>query len=117
MGHAGLVSSVAFNPDSRTLASDSVDQTVRLWDIKTGQSLKIIPAHKARVSSVTFSPDGQILASSSVDETIKLWDVRTGECLTTLRLERPYERLNIRGVIGITEAQKATLKALGAVME
>ena len=43
------------------------------------------------------------------------WDVQTGECLKTLRIDRPYELMNITGVKGLTEAQKATLKALGAV--
>jgi hypothetical protein len=50
-----------------------------------------------------------------MDSTIKLWDVLTGECLKTLRSKRPYEGMNITGVAGLTEAEKATLKALGAV--
>jgi WD40 repeat protein len=65
--------------------------------------------------SVVFSSDGKILASSSQDETIKLWDVQTSECLKTLRPPRPYEGMNITGVTGLTEAQKATLKVLGAI--
>jgi WD40 repeat protein len=64
--------------------------------------------------SVAFSRDGETLASCSSDETIKLWDVKTGECLKTLT-DRPYEGMNITGVTGLTEAEKATLKALGAV--
>jgi WD40 repeat protein len=56
-----------------------------------------------------------MLATSSQDETIKLWDINTGDCLKTLRTQRPYEGMNITGVWGITEAQKVTLKALGAV--
>jgi WD40 repeat protein len=71
--------------------------------------------HTDRVLSVSFSPDGNILASSSDDGTIMFWDVQTGECLKTLRVDRPYELMNITGVKGLTEAQKAMLKALGAV--
>jgi hypothetical protein len=41
--------------------------------------------------------------------------VQTGECLRTLRSARPYERMNITGATGLTAAQVATLKALGAV--
>lgn len=64
---------------------------------------------------MAFSPDGKTLASGSGDENIKLWDVQSGACLKTLRSDRPYERMNITGVTGLTEAQKGALKALGAV--
>jgi WD40 repeat protein/DNA-binding SARP family transcriptional activator len=114
-GHTSLVQSVVFSPDGQTLASGSDDRTVRLWDIQTGQSLKTLSGHTNRILSVAFSPSGHILASSSADETIKLWDRQTGECLKTLRPDRPYERMNITGVTGLTEAQKATLRSLGAV--
>ena len=64
--------------------------------------------------SVTFSPQGDTLVSGSSDETIKLWNRETGICQQTWRLERFYEGMNITGVKGLTEAQKATLCALGA---
>jgi hypothetical protein len=56
-----------------------------------------------------------MLASGSADETIKLWNTRSGECLETLCIPGPYEGMNISGAIGITPAQRSTLKALGAV--
>jgi ATP/maltotriose-dependent transcriptional regulator MalT len=55
-----------------------------------------------------------MLASGGQDETIRLWDTGTGRCLSILRGERPYERLNISGVTGLTEAEKASMRALGA---
>ena len=48
---------------------------------------------------------------------IDLWGFDSGEKLHTLRRDRPYERLNITGIKGLTEAQKVTLHALGAVEE
>jgi hypothetical protein len=46
-----------------------------------------------------------------------LWDLHSGEHLQTLRRDRPYERLNITGIRGLSEAQKASLRALGAFEE
>jgi predicted NACHT family NTPase len=108
------VHSVAFSSDGTTLVSGSQDRTAKLWNIHTGECLKTLHGHTGMLLSVAFSRDGNILATGSIDETIKIWDVKTGECLKTLR-DRPYEGMNITGVTGITEAEKATLKALGAV--
>jgi WD40 repeat protein/serine/threonine protein kinase len=114
-GHTSEVLSVGWCPQSMTLASGSVDKTVKLWDVNTGQCLKTLQEHANEVYSVAFSPDGSTLVSCSQDETIKLWDVNTGECIKTLRADRLYEGMNITGATGLTEAQKATLKVLGAI--
>jgi WD40 repeat protein/DNA-binding SARP family transcriptional activator len=115
LGHMDWVWSIAFSPDGGILASGSADRTIRLWDVRTGQLLRILHGHTNWIRSVAFSTVGTILASGSIDETIKLWDTQTGECLKTLRPPGPYEGMNITGVTGLTEAQKAALKALGAI--
>ncbi|MBW4620729.1 MAG: WD40 repeat domain-containing protein [Cyanosarcina radialis HA8281-LM2] len=113
--HTNPVLSVVFNPtNSQILASGSFDRTVRLWDVRTGQCLSILQGHASGIWTVDFSPDGCWLASAGEDGTIMLWDVKTGECRKTLRAAKPYEGTNITGVTGLTAAQKATLKALGA---
>ncbi|MCC3427482.1 MAG: NACHT domain-containing protein [Microcoleus sp. PH2017_01_SCD_O_A] len=116
-GHTDWINSVAFSPDGQTLASGSNDRTVKLWDCHSGECLQTCQGHNDWIPSVAFSPDGKTLASGSGDGTIKLWDVKTGECLKTLIAERPYEGMNIAGVTGLTDAEKATIASLGAVCD
>ncbi|HBE31999.1 MAG TPA: hypothetical protein DD990_11885, partial [Cyanobacteria bacterium UBA11368] len=115
--HNKALLSVAFSADGKTLICSGFDSTVKLWDICTGECLKTLQGHTDGVRSVAITPDGKVLASGSFDETIKLWDIKTGKCVKTLTSDRPYEGMNIMGVMGLTEAEKATLKALGAVEE
>ena len=116
-GHSNWVSWVAFSPDRKTLASSSSDRTIKFWDCHSGECLQTWQGHTDWIYSVAYSPDGKILASGSADGTIKFWDIKTGECLKTLIGERPYEGMNITGVTGLTDAEKATLKGLGAVCD
>jgi WD40 repeat protein len=114
-GHTSRIWSVAFSPDGKKLASGSSDHTVKLWDLATGNCDRTLSGHGNLVWSVAFSFNGQILASGSQDETMKLWDVKTGNCIQSLRADRPYEQMNITGVRGLTNAQLASLKTLGAI--
>lgn len=116
-GHTNWVRSVTFSPDGNTLASSSDDQTIRFWEVSSGRCLHILRGHANRIRSITFSPDGQTLASADDDGMIKIWDTRTTKTLKTFSSERPYERMNITRVSGLTVAQKATLKLLGAIEE
>jgi len=84
-GHTSAVVSVVFSPDGKRFASGSVDRTIKLWDITTGQELKTFRGHTRAVNSVAFSPDGKTLASGSDDKTIKLWDITTGQELKTFK--------------------------------
>jgi WD40 repeat protein len=113
-GHTDWIRLLAFSPDGKILASASFDHTVRLWNVRDGKCLSILK-HPDKVCSVAFSSNSYLLASGGTDETIRFWNVETDECLQTLRPPRPYEGTNITGATGLTDAQKATLKALGAI--
>ena len=111
----GWPCSVTFSTDGKLLATASSDQTVKLWDVSSGHLLRSFPCHPGQPWPVALSADQRLLISGMDDGTIMLWERQTGKCLMTLRGERPYERMNITNVTGVTEAQKASLKILGAI--
>lgn len=83
-GHSDYVNSVAISPDGQTIASGSRDNTIKLWNLKTGKLIRTLIGHSGYVNSVAISPDGQTIASGSVDRTIKLWSLKTGDLIRTL---------------------------------
>jgi WD40 repeat protein len=82
--HNRAVACVAFSPNSKVLASGSLDQTIKLWDVATGKELRTLTGHTERVPALAFSPDSKTLVSGSRGDTLKVWDVATGKELRTL---------------------------------
>jgi WD40 repeat protein len=88
-GHQDWVWSAVISPDGRLAATGAgpislptnrtADTTVRLWDLQTGEEVRVLEGHTNTVNMVAFSPDGQTIASASWDGTVRLWDVETGE--------------------------------------
>ena len=94
IGHSNAVWSVAWYPIPPTprglggeggiVVSGSFDQTVRLWDSRTGQSLKTFTGYTNWVRSVVFSNDCQTLVSGHTDHQVRIWDYSSGKCCQTL---------------------------------
>ncbi len=114
-GHPGVVFALTWALSGELVLSGGSDGRVRWWEVHSGECVREREAHQGTVQALKVSPDGRFLASCGDDGAITLWDLERGEHLRTLRRDRPYERLNITGIRGLTQAQKATLHALGAV--
>ena len=103
-GHSDSVRSVAFSPDSNTVASGSDDDSVILWDVTTGKRKSILGN---RFQSVAYSPDGRTIAAGSVEGTVRLWDAISGVPKTTLKG-------HIGRVDSVAFNEKGTLLASGS---
>ncbi len=86
--HRDFVSGLAFSPDGATLASGSVDGTIRLWNTATGKPLGILFGHMQEATDVAFSTDGQTLASVGFGESARLWHLATYRELIAMELPR-----------------------------
>ena len=114
-GHPGIVYAVAWGPTGTVLVSGGSDGMLRWWDRHSGECLRVCRAHQGTVQRLQVSPDGNWLASCGDDGAIHIWDLEGGDLLRTQRRDRPYERLDISGAKGLTQAQRASLRVLGAI--
>ena len=73
------VTSAAFSPEGKFMATGINNNTVVLWNIDTGKAIRSFEGHSQYINSMSFSPDGKLLATGSDDNTIKVWNVETGE--------------------------------------
>jgi WD40 repeat protein len=73
-GHVGGAGSIAFTPDSKTLASGSGDGTTRIWNLDLMAEVAALRAQAQGVSFIAFSHDGNLLATGGNDGTVRLWE-------------------------------------------
>ncbi|MBD1843590.1 AAA-like domain-containing protein [Cyanobacteria bacterium FACHB-63] len=71
LAHDAPIQKVVFNRDGRSIASSSLDGTVKLWETDTGKFLTSFVGHDGEVRAIAFSDS--IVATGGLDRTIKLW--------------------------------------------
>lgn len=103
------VTTVAISPDCLLVAAGSLDKSVRVWNIHSGNLVERLEGpdgHKDSVYSVAFSPNGKDLVSGSLDRTIKMWELSSsrqggnpnqapkgGRCVKTFEGHRVSDQL------------------------
>ena len=73
MSHDEGVYGISFSPDCKRLVSASSDQTVKLWDTKTGEMVLSIPFAES-IYGTYFSPDGKRLFVLPIGSEVRIFD-------------------------------------------
>ena len=83
-GHTHRVMGCAVTPDGRRLVSASWDNTLKVWDLVSGQQVATLEGHGAGVNGCAVTADGRHVVSASRDNTLKVWDLELGQQVATL---------------------------------
>ena len=122
-GHSSFISSVAFSPDSKFIATGSSDQTARIWDASNGIELHRLDGHQGSVKCA-FSPSGtQLLTQNNVTKSeasevrvwseIRVWDAKTGKKL--VQISEPDDPKLYRGLNAVYSPDGLRLLICGQV--
>lgn len=85
VGHQSWVVTLAFNPKLPILVSGSLDDTIRVWNWQTGQTLYTLAGHERGVNAVAIGSGGQVLVSCGDDAAVKVWNLGDRSLLHTLK--------------------------------
>ena len=83
-GHKHWVTSLAVTRDGQWVISASLDDTLKVWELATGQEVRSLVGHTSGINAVAVTPDGLLAISASADRTLKVWDLATGRELRSL---------------------------------
>ena len=84
VGHEDKVSAVALSLDGNLAVSTGRDQTIRIWNTKTGKCAWVMEGHQDWIRDIALSLDGRYVISGSWDMTVRIWNTGTGKCARIL---------------------------------
>ncbi|MFG1775347.1 WD40 repeat domain-containing protein [Micromonospora sp. NPDC049048] len=85
VGHVARVTDVTFSRDGALVATASWDHTVRVWDVRSAQSVALLD-HDSWVVGCRFSPEGRSVVTATIDGTITTFDVASGDRISVSRV-------------------------------
>jgi WD40 repeat protein len=120
--YSSSIESVSYNSNGKRIISGSSDNTIKEWDVETGECIKTYTGHSSSVESVSYSIDNHRIVSVSSDNIIKEWDVETGECIRTIQyipglFIHGVDMSNLHSDSEITEEEKKLLKQYRAILD
>ncbi|MDB9488324.1 hypothetical protein PN492_17525 [Dolichospermum circinale CS-537/01] len=82
-GHSSWVQAVAVTADGTRVISGSSDNTVKVWNLETGEEQLTLTGHSSWVNAVAVTADGTRVISGYDDNTVKVWNLQNGEEIAT----------------------------------
>jgi WD40 repeat protein len=89
-GHRDFVHALAWSPDSRLVATGSLDGTIRVWEARSGKQIYVLSRGKTRIAVVAWSPDGRKLAAGALDGNATVWEMEKRAKLRIIKGHRDY---------------------------
>ncbi|WP_448169556.1 WD40 repeat domain-containing protein [Leptolyngbya iicbica] len=111
---ADYIHSIVLDEHHHPIAIVSDTQTLSLWDIERQTYVATCPPDDEPWWHVSTSPDGRSLICARQNGDISLWSVPLGQPQGQLRIDRPYEGMQIGGCLGLSESERQMLYSLGA---
>jgi WD40 repeat protein len=99
------LSSVAFSPDAKFLATAGLGDQIFIWDLPSGESVASLSGHEIAVGSLCFIEGGKTLISLGYEQSIKFWDTSKWEETKTVKSNEP----GARGLLISTDESKAAI--------
>ncbi|HEY9853203.1 MAG TPA: hypothetical protein V6D28_27270 [Leptolyngbyaceae cyanobacterium] len=84
-GHSDWISSLVISSDGQKIASASFDGQIKLWDLPTGELIRVVSENAGVVYAIALNSDAEILASGSSDLSVKVWELQTGALIENFK--------------------------------
>jgi hypothetical protein len=95
-GHTDPVKSIAKTPDGKIAVKWSGDETLNVWNIKSGKFLYSFKGDINYINASEIKPDRMIALSGSRYKTLQVWDISTAECLFSMSFASIVESVTVK---------------------